>query len=581
MFISIFSYFFSPERPVALVVNLVISAVAFITGVRLVLTWRASDTEIAGLDSVRNQASLSQSKAGLDSHAAPKPVANSAISDDQDAIARERLANAANKLDSDSPMVAARLRNLAALHRRGDDIDHEALAAVAVSQLDRSTMSAKWATNAVVLLGLLGTLIGLSTAVQSAGGLLQAGSAATISQAIAAVTATFEGVKVAFSATLLGAVSAVVLGFELTWVRSRQALFLQQLEELTAVELVPLYRTTPGLALATAARRLTEMEADLTTGLQLVIDSLVEQGRAIEQQLESFSDRMIRKTEELVDRFDASSQSLARLIGAGSNASLTDALTALHASATEIQTVVSAAAMMIPQLEEGIARQIDQQTADINAALNSYSGHIAKGVEQQTSAISLGMQRFDELIPTMAETIARGVDQQTADINTALNAYAGQQRQQTSENATQLSKIESILTDLDQTITRFEAAITNGTATLSTEHTAVLEAVAELKQLRTDLSTSLIQMPETVAKLLTARPTGPATPAFRGPAPLPRPAATLTTPPRTDQNGSTSDVAATTISAAPPLHIPKGSEASAAPRNDSQNLFRRWFGGRD
>ncbi len=571
---EVFDYFFSPARPTSLGINLVILAVALVALWRLLKSGLAfALAELNGVADVRRCLAKLQSQ-DVGGYSPSDSAARSHIADA--GATRNALAAMDSVLRAKSPLVADRLRQLAALHRRGDEINQDALAAIVVSELERRTSLARWASTAVVLLGLTGTLFGLSVAVESAGGLLGSGSSATIAQAISAVSATFTGVKVAFSATLLGAISAVILGFALMRIRDTQALLVQSLEELTAIDLVPVFRTSVGVSLAQAAEKVAAMEAELHGALTIVISAMHEHGNSllntVDERVRELTTTLERDTRSLLTRFDETSRVVARLIGTSSDVSLADTLTILQAGVINLQQAVDGTASLIPSLEETLARQIDQQTSDISTALTAYTGELTVGVQRQTAAVEAGIRSFDELIPVLGETIARGVDQQTSDINEALHAQGGALQAYAVEQAVQLKQLQGILSGLDTMINTLQSAVATGTTTLTSGHNAVIASAEELKQLRTDIASALDKLPVSVAEIISVNVPRPRTNApFAAPAPISRVA-----PAHQSDNPNLENRHLT-------RSLQEGSsirvEGNATVATEPKNLFHRWFSG--
>src|SRR5688572_26900892 len=140
---DLLTFFFStePSQQIATAVNLSISAVGLAS---LAEVWRAArlaSREAAVLNDFEERFERAHKAAG-------------------DKPARTVLAHIAKNTPEGS-LLSKRIGLLEAIDKAGDDPDGDALAAQGVAQLDRQVAFARWAANAVVLLGLGGTLIGL------------------------------------------------------------------------------------------------------------------------------------------------------------------------------------------------------------------------------------------------------------------------------------------------------------------------------------------------------------------------------------------------------------------------------------
>lgn len=492
---DIFSYFFSPSRPLSLGVNTLIAAMAAYSLLQL---WRrgfrAIQRESVGLRAVQSR--LNDVRGSQGTSSATEPLKHAA----DNAKLRVELAACKSANLTSSPLVRSRITNLEALQEQGDEINHDSLAAIVLSRLDGQASLARWATSAVVLLGLTGTLLGLTQAVQGAAALLSGASGASVGDAIAAVSGTFDGVQVAFSTTLAGALSAIGIGMAVALLRRKQGQFVSDFEELTAVQLIPIYRTSAGLSLAQTAHKVAALEEQLRDTLRLLLQDLQRRGdhlvNTVERHLSVLTDEFAGRSERLLALFAQTQTAVGKLLGEpGADVpSLSTTLTAIQQGVRELQSAVDTASALIPALEESISRQVDRQTADINEAVNAYTGSIEQQAQKQSTAIERGMARFDELIPQLAETIARGVDQQTSDINAAIHAQTQEMKGGLEQQQMGLQQLTSVLSAFDDSVERLLVALESTQAGLGVNNEQVLAGVNELRDLRADLRESLTNL---------------------------------------------------------------------------------------
>lgn len=249
---EILQFFFPADQLIAVVVNLLIAA---ILAVSLLVLYRN------GYLRIRSEKRYLQ-------------LLKRAVQDED----KEDLKQTVARFEHNA-IVRERVESLETLERVGDEIDHEALAAVANSRLENSIRLASWSSYGVVLLGFAGTLVGLTRSVEGASeSLRELGEAATIDQATRPLMETLGGIHVAFSTTLAGVLSALILGAVLAVVQQRQTNFLINLEQLTQDWLIPRYRTSAGVALVNAAQKLTELERHLDQSLRKIIEELETRG---------------------------------------------------------------------------------------------------------------------------------------------------------------------------------------------------------------------------------------------------------------------------------------------------------------
>jgi hypothetical protein len=576
---DILDYFFSPSRPISLVVN---AAIVLIAAHSLLQLWRRGFRSVRleqrGLDEVRSYLTASRISGGRVEETMESPLADPLKRAQANNALRIELERCSNGL-ANSPLVQGRIKNLASLQRQGDEIDHDALAAIIVSRLDGPVSVTRWAISAVVLLGLTGTLLGLTQAVRAAAVLLGNASGATVSQAITAVTRTFDGVQVAFSTTLAGAVCAIGLGMAVAYVRRNQGRFLADFEEFTAVALIPAYRTSAGLSLAQTAQKVAALEERLRETLSRLLGELERRGdhlaNTVEQRFDLLTNEFSVRTERLITLFSETQSTVGKLLGepGAEVPALTEVLTAVQRGVTELRAAVETASTLIPALEESISRQIDQQTADINEAVHAYTGEIEKHVTKQSDAIETGMSRFDELIPELGETIARGVDQQTSDINAALHAHAGEVANRLERDREEVRRLGAVLAAFNTSVGKLCDVLDAAQSSLVVNNEQVQAGVTQIQDLRTDLKELLSDLARRLDDVTASSPPRSTEAAATVPTSYEDGLGKSTYSPGSDRAGGNG-------------HRPAGAPAddvavaSALPVQGSRgkNLWQRWFG---
>lgn len=341
-------------------------------------------------------------------------------------------------------LMARRVDILRELHSAGADIDAAALSGLAVAELDREIAGARWAASTAVLLGLAGTLIGLSQAVIKAMPLLR--DITNSYQANQAIVDTFGGLGTAFSTTLMGILCAVPLGWAVGRFRAKQSAYIQRLEQVSLVHVVPYFRTSPALAMVEAARKLSDLEKSIAVALTEVIGQLKTQGlaltkivedslsdvvtetrttgRALQQSVHGALGEVVREvrergialtgtvdssfatltgelhagTADLLHRMEAVSGALTRLLGdPGADArTLAENLAVLQKGTAAMALAAERMREMAPSIEEAIARQVDRQSRDLHETMHAYTGRLSGSVEQQSGIIENGFGRLEQ-----------------------------------------------------------------------------------------------------------------------------------------------------------------------------------------
>ncbi len=392
---AVLDFFFSPERPFSLLINLLIMGMG---GAAVAQIIRSGFVRIR-----REQAALATAKQGARS-------ANSA----------EEISELVPHLPEGS-YIRNRVANLWRLKKAGDEINHDALAELVRSDLDGTATFGRWAALTVVLVGLAGTLIGLTSSVRSADVALR--NIESISAALGPLLQTFDGIQVAFSTTLMGVLWAASLSCTIVFMRRQQEQYLRQLEEFTLVRLIPRFRTSAGLALVESARSLAALEQQLDAQMHTIVDELRVRGAALTSTIDTSFDKLTagfgERSGELLQRFEMLQNRFDAVLGvpAEETDSLAANLAKLQGAVAAVQDVAVSVEQLMPQLEESIARQVDQQTRDLNEAMTAYTGRLSDSVEQQDAIFESAVTRISASIEDLKKSIPS--------LNAALSEHSG------------------------------------------------------------------------------------------------------------------------------------------------------------
>ena len=231
--------FFLPlDQPVGVFLNLVIAAIAAV-GIAQAVQTLVNDvrTTLKDLASLEEKGQQDHSEALL-------------------ALARKAKPNG---------LVQHRLVLLKRLQLSGEPVDTEVLAAISAETFRDAAPIARWGTSVLVLLGLAGTLVGLSLAVAELSTLLGGGMGTQ--EMVNAILATLGRMKVAFSTTLAGVGGAVLVGSVLAMLRHQQSRAIRKLEELSSTQWAPLFKTTEESRMGDAVEEL-EATRKMESGLR-------------------------------------------------------------------------------------------------------------------------------------------------------------------------------------------------------------------------------------------------------------------------------------------------------------------------
>ena len=292
---------------------------------------------------------------------------------DSDALLRE-----ARKLKSNGP-VRERLDVLKGLKENGDPVDVEMLAAISAEAFRTAAPVARWATSFLVLLGLGGTLVGLSFAVFELSTLL--GNGMGTEDMVSAILGTLGRMRLAFSTTLAGVGGSVLVGSFLAVLRHKQSRAIRKLEELSSTQWTPLFRTSEESRLGDAVKELENTRGVLKKGL----DGTLEEVRCGFQKLQ---DRFGEQSGELFRQVGSLRDATLEIIGERSDGSLSlaDYVETVKATTEELQEGVRASADLLPEIRDALQETIRSEQEALAHTLAEHTRAIHPVLERQESA---------------------------------------------------------------------------------------------------------------------------------------------------------------------------------------------------
>ncbi|MCZ0936880.1 MAG: hypothetical protein OXJ54_17095 [Gemmatimonadetes bacterium] len=290
----------------------------------------------------------------------------------------DALLRLASRLESGGP-VRERLDVLGRLKANGDPVDSEMLAAILAESFRNAAPVARWATSFLVLLGLSGTLVGLSFAVSELSTLL--GNGMGTDDMVNAILETLGRMRLAFSTTLAGVGGSVLVGSSLAVLRHKQSRAIRKLEELSSTQWVPLFRTSRESRLGDAVKELEKTRGILKKGL----DQTLEEVRCGFQKLQ---DRFSEQSTELLTQVGSLRDATLEIIGERSDDSLSLAqyVETVKATTEELQEGVRTSGELLPRIRDALEETIRSTQESLAHTLTEHTLAVHPVLERQESA---------------------------------------------------------------------------------------------------------------------------------------------------------------------------------------------------
>ena len=345
--------FFLPlDQPVGVFLNLVIAAIAAV-GIAQAVQTLVNDvrTTLKDLASLEEKGQQDHSEALL-------------------ALARKAKPNG---------LVQHRLVLLKRLQLSGEPVDTEVLAAISAETFRDAAPIARWGTSVLVLLGLAGTLVGLSLAVAELSTLLEGGMGTQ--EMVNAILATLGRMKVAFSTTLAGVGGAVLVGSVLAMLRHQQSRAIRKLEELSSTQWAPLFKTTEESRMGDAVKELEATRKILKEGLDQTLTDVRVGFEALGNQ---FRDQSMEMLSQVGDLRDATLE----IIGERKEDSLSLAqyVETVKATTEELQEGVRATGQLLPRIQHALEGTIRSEQQSLSHTLTEHTRVVRPVLERQEAA---------------------------------------------------------------------------------------------------------------------------------------------------------------------------------------------------
>ncbi len=136
-------------------------------------------------------------------------------------------------------VIYGRVQSIASIRQRGGAVDQNALSDTLLGRQSIAGSFARHILGILIILGLVGTLLGLVQAVGEASPMSDPNKFADLEQIAHAIGGTLSGMRTAFSTTLYGLCCTLVLGLTSYVFNRKQGLFLNDLEDFTSTTLLP------------------------------------------------------------------------------------------------------------------------------------------------------------------------------------------------------------------------------------------------------------------------------------------------------------------------------------------------------
>jgi hypothetical protein len=355
----------------------------------------------------------------------------------------------------DTPCFARdRVLDVARVTQGGGVIHPEVMGASLALRLRYRISRIQYLSNSLILLGLTGTLIGLTLAViglkppEVPQGVEEAvRRAKEVAGLYRSITTTLGGMRTAFLASLAAVVGTVVLNLRFSRLKANQESFLADMEDFTALELVPLFRPpTSDISLTKLADSFDKSSGLMETFSRHINDQVVETRANVQtflaavRQLDSGRDSIARGVEGLlagqtqlletqqnvtdtVQRLGDSLGHLA-LVGPRTDAMISEISKILQEQKnllSGIDSMTTAANLMVETNRDFLKKQDDIVDRRLAGLLGQTQTQIREVLRKEATHIQVVQERLDSLVKAQGSMSASLTQKAQDERNLALS----------------------------------------------------------------------------------------------------------------------------------------------------------------
>lgn len=291
--------------------------------------------------------------------------------------------------------------------------DLELLAASDSEELHQEVALARGISGAVVLLGLAGTLVGLSLGVGPLVRVLQ-NRTPDMSLLWEAMGESVSGLATAFSTTLSGVVGALVLGGWLTLYQRKCGRYLVALERASLSVLLPAYSAGDAEDLSEAVDKIDQVRESFEGRFGELTRELEKRGVDLSDRVSTgFDDataEIIRGFRSVIEPFEQVRDATLQLVGkpAKDAEPLADQVERLGKAGAQLERSVASVEQLIPDLRDTLIATFREQSEATRESLEGHYQRMAEQVSDQaesTRRLSEEVRKSSESVATVVESL--------------------------------------------------------------------------------------------------------------------------------------------------------------------------------
>ena len=324
-------------------------------------------------------------------------------------------------------IIYRRIKALLQIRDSGGQIDNDALADILTGKESRRASLANHILGILIILGLVGTLWGLISALIEVRPIV---TGIEDFEELAEISKTLEltvgGMSTAFVTTITGLLTSLVLGLVGLVFNRGQSFFRTALEEFVSTEILPRFTQTPEASIDSAVKQL----AKCTKMLKFTTEeNVAAMQNAIQEFMRTSSGGYLEQQQILAFKFDETAENLLKSL-AGINeyqVVITSAIDTFKDMTAQSRAEISGYQDALNQaLEESVPR-LEDESAALQAAIQAYQASQSELIDKLSTALQTQIQTVSERQQDTVRALMELVAEEREASQAALREYQASQ----------------------------------------------------------------------------------------------------------------------------------------------------------
>ena len=377
---------------------------------------------------------------------------------------------------SSRSIIYRRIEALLQIRDSGGQIDNEALADILTGKESRRASLANHILGILIILGLVGTLWGLITALIEVRPIV---TGIEDFEELAEISKTLElivgGMSTAFVTTITGLLTSLGLGlFGLVFNRV-QSSFRTALEEFVSKEILPLFTQTPEASIDSAVKQL----AECTDMLRFTTDeNVAAMQNAIQEFMRTSSGGYLEQQQILAFKFDETAENLLKSL-AGINeyqVVITSAIDSFKDMTAQSRVEIGGYQDALNRVMEESVPRLEDESAALQAAIQAYQASQSELIDRLSTALQTQVQTVSERQQDTVRALMELVAEEREASHAALREYQESQAEYLKNLSDALLAEMQDITGQQQNVVQFLTQLTDNLMQLVTEEREASQA---------------------------------------------------------------------------------------------------------